>query len=193
MSFTVLDRTFVAVSLALASCVALAKDGPPRMLREPVFGLRIDAANPKLDLLPDEVRDKCSEIANNDQWTGRLWVYARAHDADATYYVVGGYFERHHPDRGESRYWLDTYGGVYRIEGAKCLGVGPAREVFDVRPFDETPQPVLKALADDLASRLARAFAGQDRLRTKMRSHRVDFGTLSPELREAFKAYSGQK
>ena len=189
MSSTVLDRWIIAVWLALVSCTTLAEELPPRMLQEPVFGLHIEVAGLKLDAMPDEVRNQCSEIADDERWTGRLWVYAIVHEADATYYVVGGYFRRRHPAPGESRYWLDTRGGVYRIAGTTCLGIGPAREVFDVRPLNETPQPILQQLAADLAARLTRAFGGPDRLRTTMQRQHIDLHRLPAELQQAFLPY----
>lgn len=193
MSSTALDRCIVAVSLALAVCAAQASGiVPPRILQEPIFGLRLEVAKVKLDLLPDDVRNQCMEIADNENLTGRQWVYATARDAGATYYVVGGYFERRHPEQGESRYRLDTYGGVYRIDGTGCLGVGAAREVFNTPSFDETPQPILQQLAVDFAVRLVRAFGEPDRLRMKLRNQHVDPDSLSPELREAFSPYFGQ-
>jgi hypothetical protein len=189
MSSTVLSRAVVIAFLAFASCAALASDVPPRYLREPVFGLRLEAANVKLDVLSAEERGKCFEIADDERWTGNVWVFAVARESDATYYVVGGYFRRRHPRPGESPYWLDSRGGVFQIKGGECIGVGAAREVFDVRPFKETPQPVLQQLALDLAERLARAFGGPDRLRTALKKKDIDPVGLPPELAEAFKTY----
>jgi hypothetical protein len=192
MLSTVLDRFIAAVTIAVASGTALAEGGPPRIMQEPIFGLQLDAAKAKLDPLPDDVRNQCFEIADNEYLTGRQWVYAMTRDAKATYYVVSGYFKRLNPDPGEPRYRLDTSGGVYRVEGAECLGVGAALDVFRVRPLDETPQLVLQQLAADFASRLARAVGGPDQLRVKLQKQRVDREGLGPELREVFEPYLGK-
>jgi hypothetical protein len=187
-----LSRALVAVTLALASCTALAKEAPPRFLQEPVFGLRLEAANAQLDLLPEDERRKCFQLADDEYLKGRQWVFAVAREADVTYYVAAGYFERRHPDKSEPRYRLDTFGGVYRIDGNACLGIGAAREVFDVRPLDETPQAVLQQLAFDLAERVARALGGPDRLRMALKKRNIDPAGLSPELAAAFNTYIGR-
>lgn len=192
MLSTALDRCIAALTIAVASGAALAEGGPPRVMQEPIFGLQLDAAKAKLDPLPDDVRNKCFEIADNEYLTGRQWVYATARDSGATYYVVSGYFKRLNPDPGEPRYRVDTYGGVYRIDGAGCLGVGAALEVFRVRPLDETPQLVLQQLAVDFATRLARAVGGKDQLRVKLKNQHVDRDGLGPELREVFEPYLGK-
>jgi hypothetical protein len=184
-----LKRFLATVSFAFASSVALAKDAPPRIVQEPVFGLRLASAGIRLDALPEDVRSKCSELADDDKWAGRLWVYARADDAGATYYVVGGYFERRNPAPGEARFELDERGGVISIDGAECTAYGPARKVFDVRAFNEIPQSILQRLAADLGVRLARAFGGPDRLRAELRNQRIDPDPLPAELRQAFKSY----
>lgn len=161
---------------------------PPRFLQEPVLGLRLEIAGLKLDPSPENVRAMCGQVADDETWTGRVWIVAEAKDAAATYYVLAGYFKRRHPGPGESLYDTDSQGGLYTIKGAKCGG-DPAREVFDVRDFNEIPQPLLQQLANDLATRLAKAFGGADRLRAELKGQRIDFGQLSPELQAAFKPY----
>lgn len=191
MPSTVLDRWVATVSLALAAGLSLAKDVPPHILQEPIFGLRVDAANPALEVLPAQERNKCVEIADNEYLTARIWVFAVARDADATYYLVGGYFKRSHPEAGEPRYRPDTLGGVYRIAGGRCTGIGAAREVFAVRALDETPQPILQQLANDLSARLGRAYGGPAQLRAELRKQRAVLRDMPPEIQEAFKPYLG--
>ncbi|WLI87677.1 hypothetical protein Q4S45_13095 [Massilia sp. R2A-15] len=189
MLSTAARRAIVSAFLSLASCSALADEVLPRVLQEPVFGLRFEIAKAKLDELPDEVLKLCAGLSNAQEQM-RLWKYAVAHDAARTYYVVGGYYIR--PDSkqiGSPRYVLDTLGAVFYIQGRECTLTGPARETFDARFFEETPQPVLQQLAADLAQRLARAFGGPDQLATQFRHQHIDSATLSPELRKAFQRY----
>lgn len=186
MPSTVVSRVLLGALLALAARAVLAKEVPPRVLQEPVFGLRVQSSNPALEMLSEEARSKCFELADNEDLTGRMWIFARVDEAGATYYVVGGYFERLHPDKGEARYRLDTVGGVYKIDSANCMGYGAAREVFDVPAFEEISLPIRQRLAADLASRLSLLFGGPDRLRTAMRARTIDAERLSPELRGAF-------
>lgn len=189
MLSTVTKHVVAVATLALACCIAQAKEGPPRVLHEPVLGLRLPAAKLLLNPLQDEIRNKCAALADNERWRGHLWVFATTKDAAGTYYVVGGYYERPNPEPGQPRYHLDTTGAVFQMIGDTCIGYGGAKEVFDVRHFEETPQAILQSLAADLATQLARALGGSDRLRTELRNQRIDAEQLSPELQGAFKSY----
>lgn len=184
MSSTAVRRAILAASLSLACCMALANDVPPRILQEPVFGLRFEIAKARLDEIGDDVLALCPDLSNEHEKM-RLWKYAVAHDAARTYYVVGGYYIR--PE--SPRYVLDTLGAVFYIEGTQCTLTGPARETFDARYFEETPEPILQQLASDLALRLERAFGGSDQLVKQFQHQHIESATLSPELRESFKRY----
>lgn len=188
MSFIAFNHFLAIVSLAVGTCAA-AMAALPRIAQEPVLGLRYEAAKVKFDPLPEEVSSKCKEYANTDTWGSRLLVYALAYEGARTYYIVGGYRERLHPAPSEPRYELDDRGSVLSIEGSECTVYGQAREVFEARFFEETPQPILQQLAAAHASTLAQAFGGPDRLRAELRNQHIDADRLSPELREAFKPY----
>lgn len=191
---SIVTKRLVAVaSLAFACCIAQAKDGPPRVLQEPVFGLRLPTAKLRLNVLADEIRNKCAPLADTEKWRGRLWVYATTKDAGGMYYVVGGYYERLNPEPGQPQYHLDTTGAVFQIVGETCIAYGGAKEVFDARYFEETPQAILQKLASDLAAQLARALGGSERLRTELRNQRIEFDQISPELQEAFRTYLESK
>ena len=77
---------------------------------------------------------------------------------------------------------------MYAVTGNKCAD-DPADESFEARDFDQTPLPILQQLARDLAERLVRAVGGPDKLRVEIKSQRIDFDKLSPELQDAFKPY----
>jgi hypothetical protein len=192
MPSTAIKNLLAALLLAMTGSYANASPSnhPPRFLQEPVLGLRLEVAGLKLDPLPEDVRAMCGQVADDETWTGRVWIVAEGKDATTTYYVLAGFFKRRHPEPGQSMYDTDSQGGFYTIRGSKCGG-DPAREVFDVRDFNETPQPVLQQVAHDLATRLVRAVGGADRLRAELRNQRIDFDQLSPELQEAFRPYFG--
>ncbi|TFW34420.1 hypothetical protein [Massilia horti] len=190
MPFTVTKHLIIAALLVACNSAVSANDKPPRFLQEPVLGLRLKSAGVKLELLPEDVRKICVQIADSENWTARKWIFARAADAASTYYVVSGYSKRRHPEPGEPLYEPDERGGMLFVTGNKCEG-DPAREVFKARDFNDTPQAILQQLAQDLAKRLSRAFGGPDRLRTEIKNQRIDFDQLSPELQEAFKPYFG--
>lgn len=184
-------RKFLAmIVLATASIIAGAADfeQPPKYLVEPVFGLRVALANAKLDPLPDQIRAACVQMADNETWTGRQWIFGAVERDETTYYLVSGYFERQHPVPGQSRFHLPDQGGIYVVKGKDCGG-DPARDIFDVRDFEAVPQAVLEQLAQDLKSRLVHAFGGDARLRAEFKKQRIARDRLTPELSAAFKAY----
>lgn len=179
-------RIVATLSFAAACNVVAAASQPPRTLQDPVFGLRIELSKASLDALPDDVLSRCSELAN-DQERMRLWVYGAATDAGRRYFVVGGYYVRHGAKpRGRSDYSLDTRGVVFYLQGDKCALIGPARETFDARFFEEIPQPVLQQLATDVAQRLTRAFGGGAQLRRQFERQKLLSTSLPVELLDAF-------
>lgn len=188
MPFIAFKHFLAIVSLTFGTGAA-AMAALPRIAQEPVLGLRYETAKVQFEPLPEEVSSQCKEYANTESWGSRLLVYALIHAGARTYYIVGGYRERLHPAPSESRYEVDDRGGVLSIEGAECTVYGQAREVFDARFFEETPQPILQQLAAAHARTLAQAFGGPDRLRAELRNQRIDADRLSPELLEAFKPY----
>lgn len=191
MSSTALNRSIIIASFALASCAALAADAPPRIMQEPVFGLRYEIAKVKFDPLPATALSNCPTLVDNENFRSVWFLYARARDASArTFYVAGGYSIRQNPEPPKyQKYEVGDYGVVFQTEGDRCTVIGDVREVFDARAFDETPQPILRQLAADLVSRFTDAFGGPDRLRTELRNQHVDPDRLPPELQEAFKPY----
>lgn len=190
MLSTATRKSFATILLATASMIAGAKDfeHAPNYLVEPVLGLRVVLANVKLDPLPNQVRAKCVQMADNDTWTGRQWIFGAVRQDQANYYLVSGYFERQHPEPGQARYHQPSQGGLYVFKGGNCGG-DPAREVFEVRDFTQVPKPVLEQLAQDLKSRLVRAFGSETRLRAEIKKQGIAPDRLTPELAEAFKAY----
>lgn len=183
-------KLFATIVLVTSCAIAGAADfeHAPEYLVEPVFGLRVALANAKLDPLPAQIRAVCVQMADNDTWTGRQWIFGAVKRDEATYYLVSGYFERQHPKPGEPRFHLPEQGGIYVVKGKNCGG-DSARDVFEVRDFEEVPQPVLEQLAQDLKSRLVRAFGGDARLRAEIKKQRIARDLLTPELSKAFEAY----
>lgn len=193
MPSTVISRIAAAALFAIATVAsATGSDKLPRFLTVPVLGLRLPLERINVEMFPDEIRVKCSQL-EDEYRTSRLWIFGRAKDAAKTYYVLTGYTKRlkPEPDQRLYEYWSD--GVVFTVQGDKCGGDG-AEETFEVHDPDadndgNVPIPMLKALAFDMAARTVKAFGGADRLRAEIKAQRIDFNRLSPELQEAFKPY----
>jgi hypothetical protein len=194
MPCTVISRLAAAALFAIsATAAASSSSQPPRFLSVPVLGLRLPLDGLKLDKFPEDIRATCGQIADDEQYTGHVWIFGRAKDAASTYFILTGYFKRRSPDPERRLYELWENGSVFTVRGGKCGG-DDADETFDVRDLNadndgNVPIPILKALALDLAARTVKAFGGADRLRAEIRNQRIDFDRLSPELQEAFKPY----
>lgn len=183
MSSIALSRLLVLLVLLAAN----AQSAAPTALHEPVFGLRYELASTHFDVLPDDEIRKCSTLADDERMQSRTWIYAAARNGSRQYYVIGGYSIRSAPNPPNfPKYELNRYGTVIEIDGNECIVFGPAREVFDARFFDEIPQPVLEALADNLSVTLTQAFGGRDRLQREFRLQKIPLMHLSPELGKAF-------
>lgn len=190
MQCTATKKFVVSMALAVASAALGAAEysHPPKFLIEPVLGLKVERSDARLDPLPEHVRRLCAQMADNDMWTARQWIFGSASSDGKTYYLVNGYFMRRHPTRGQHRYHQPDQGGMYIVSGSDCGG-DPARDVFDVRDFEEIPKAVLDQLADDLVTRLIRVYGSADRLRAQLRQQGIESKQLTPELQRAFKPY----
>jgi hypothetical protein len=188
---------FVAAALFALTTAATAavSDKPPRFLTVPVLGLRLPLEQISLESFPEDLRVKCPQL-EDEYFTSRVWIFGRARNAAATYYVLTGYFKRlkKEPDQKLYEYWDN--GAVYTVTSTKCGG-DDAGDTFDVRDPNadndgNVPIPMLKALAVDLAARTVKAFGGPEKLRAEIKAQRIDFNRLSPELQEAFRPYFDQ-
>lgn len=196
MPSTAISRIAAVTLFALSTtAVAANSDKPPRFLTVPVLGLRLPIERINLESFPEDIRIRCHQLYDEELFTSRVWIFARARDAARTYYVLTGYSKRlnKEPDQKLYEYWDN--GAVYTVTGDKCGG-DDAEETFEVHDPDadndgNVPIPMLKALAVDFAARTVKAFGGADRLRAEIKAQRIDVNRLSPELQEAFKPYFG--
>lgn len=190
MSFIAIKRTF-ALSCLLIAGAASAASPAPRVLRDPVFGLRYDTAKTRFDALPTHALVHCENLADNPQYESRWFVYGSAKDSSGRqYYVAGGYTIRRNVTQPHLRYEVEDLGVVFFTENASCTTIDSARQVFDDRLFnEELPQDILKRLSVDVVRRLERAFGGANQLRSELRNQRIDPDALPPELRAAIQPY----
>jgi hypothetical protein len=181
-------KRIITAALLVSTCSALAAERGPRVLTEPVLGLRYETARVKFDPLPAHALANCETMRDNEYGKGVWFINAQATDSSGrTYYVIGGYeFSTDTP----GRYETGGLGAVFFIDRGSCTYIDMARAVFEDRLFnEELPASVLKLLADDVAKRLVKAFGGPDKLRTELRNQHIDKDALPPELLVALKPY----
>lgn len=179
-------RLILAAFCAFGSA-ASANDKPPTYIIEPTFALRLDA-KVNLDPMPEDARAKCERVADDENATVKLWIFAKADDAGVTYYVTSGYVQKRHPAPGRPKYEAIQRGGIYIISGNKCID-DPADETFSAGASDDVSLTILRRLSSDLAARLVRAVGSAEILSNEIKNQRIDFDSLSPELQQAFKPY----
>lgn len=183
-----LIKSCLTVSIAFCSGAIAEPVREPKVLVEPILGLRYEPGKVRFEPLPRDEFAKCGELVGDDEkWASHFWIFALAQDAGRTHYVVGGYYSRRYPVKGEPTVELDEPGIAFSVEGNECEVFGQARELFRLR--DDTPAPLLRRLAEDAAARLSRGFGGAERLQAEVKSQKLDQDQLPQDLREAFKAY----
>jgi hypothetical protein len=196
MPSTVISRFAAAALVALsATAAASSSNQPPRFLTVPVLGLRLPIERLNVDKFPEDIRTRCDQIADDERYTGQVWIFGSAKDATSTYYLLTAIFKRRSPDpEGERRLYESSENGlVFTVKGGKCGG-DDAVETFEVHDpnaelHDNVPDAILRELARDLAARTVRAFGGPEQLRAEVKNQRIDFNSLPRELQEAFAPY----
>ena len=197
MSSIVIKQVAAAALFAISMTAgATGSNRPPSFLTVPVLGLRLPLDRLNLEPFPEDLRATCGQIEDNEVHTARVWVFGKAKDAGATYYVLTGYFKRRNPESDQRLYEFWDSGSVFSIRGGKCGG-DDASETFathdpNANNDGNVPDAVLRDLAYDFAERTVRAFGGADRLRTEIKNQRIDFNALPRELQEVFAPYFGK-
>jgi hypothetical protein len=183
-----LKKAAAGAVLFLVGCACFASDNSPRILKEPILGLRYDRSKTQFETLPRSEACKCE---SNENLTSVWFIYGKFKvNSGRTYYVTGGYDVWNQPEPGQEKYDADDYGAVIYIDGDKCVLLDEARQTFIDRIFnDEMSQRALQALALDVVKRLETAFGGPDKLSAELHKQHADLTVLPVELRNAFKPY----
>lgn len=185
-----LKRSIIAAILACTSVGALSAVPSPRIVIEPMLGLRYEAARVKFDPLPRQAAANCEYMVDDVGWQSVWFIYAQAQDSSGKFYHVVGGYDISRNSTGDPTFFTSASGLIVVTDRGSCITLDEAREIFDSRLLDENiTEPVLKLLATDYAKRLVRAFGGAATLRTELRNQYVDKDTLPPELLEALKPY----
>lgn len=190
MRYIVRNVKAVILCMLLAS-VASAADHTPRLMRDPLLGLRYDRTLVNFERLSPQQLAPCPTLADRDSIKSNWYVFATARAANAeTYYLVGGYSVRTDPQPPPlPRYENDDAGVIFSISGERCIVFeAPARAMFEPLLAGEIPEPILLALANDHAMRMVQAYQGSSQLRAAMRKQRISIPALPRPLREAYSA-----
>lgn len=178
-----------ALLVSIACATAAAK--PPRVLQDPLLGLRYDAHAIRFEAIPNELIAQCPFLAGSGTVKGVWFIYARAIDASGrAFYLLNGYEIRLRPlPPAFPRYETGTYGLLISTTHDQCAVIdADARQFFADRMVDDAlPQDVLQRLANDYAARMTRAFGSVDKLGTALGRQRVDFNALPAELQTALR------
>ena len=190
MYFTALSRLVLAATLAMATASSVAALPSPRILSEPVLGLRYEAARVKFEPLSKQIIANCENMDGNAEWQSVWFIYAQATTPSGrTYYATGGY-EIARNSSGKPGFTTGDAGLILFTDRGTCTTLEQVRDTFDARLFDdEITEPVLKLLAGDYAKRLERAFGSKARVRAEIRNQHIDEESLSIELKQALKPY----
>ena len=82
MPSTVISRLGLMALLAIsATAAASSSDKPPRSLTVPVLGLRLPLDRLNVDKFPEDVRVTCDQIADDELYSGQVWIFGMAKDA----------------------------------------------------------------------------------------------------------------
>ncbi|WP_154667920.1 hypothetical protein [Pseudoduganella violaceinigra] len=182
----------VLFGISVAALAATGGNKPPRFLTVPALGLRLPLDRINLELFPEDLRLRCSQL-EDEFVTSRVWIFGRTQGGSKTYYVLTGYFTRLNKEPEQNLYEFWNNGAVYTVTSSKCGG-DDATETFATHDPNadkdgNVPDPILRELARDLAARTVRAAGGPDRLRSEIKKQHIDFHKLAPELQEAFAQY----
>ncbi|XLZ68828.1 hypothetical protein ABT364_20080 [Massilia sp. SR12] len=184
-------KLMAALHCLLLASVASAAERSPRLLRDPLLGLRFDRTLAKFKRVSPRLLAPCPTLVDRESIKSNWYVFAMARTANAeTYYLVGGYSVRTPPFvPGIPRYEHDDAGVIFSISGESCVVFeAPARAMFEPHLAGEIPEPIVLALANDHALRMAHAFNGPSQLRAALRSQRISIQALPRPLREAYSA-----
>lgn len=186
--FSIVHKGFLAIAFVVLTSSSAYGEQPPRILTEPLLGLKYDHTKTKFEPLSDRLASGCQVLNDSEKSYGVWFVFARASDASGrTYYLLHGYEVDTDPLPGNPRYMTEGFGIILGVEGEKCEVLdADARQLFKDRLFDdEFPFDMMQNLATDFAARLSQAYGGKERLRAALTRQRIDLRKQPEEIRHA--------
>ncbi|MTW12971.1 hypothetical protein GM658_20395 [Pseudoduganella eburnea] len=184
--------SLVAAALVVAPLsVAYAEEDTPRVLQEPLIGLKYEQRWVQFEPVEPNLLSSCPTLADRESIRSRWFIYAKAEDKSrAAFYVVGGYSVRTRPSPPDlPKFELDSHGVIFSIKDGQCMVFEEeAIRMFEPELAGEIPDEVLQALARDNANRLVAAFGSKAKVEQLLRNQHVAISKLPFALREAYLA-----
>jgi len=166
----------------LAWGVAAAQTLPE--VRDPLFGVRIPAAQMKLERAEAAFLDDCG--VGRPSIEQMSWIFAEARTEQGRFVALGGLSRRVRHGRAEP--WIQNWKGeLVVVQGERCLLNDPPREAL-TNPDDATlnlSQEAVARLAEDAVARLTRQFGSRAALVAALRAQGVYPTSGPPALRVA--------
>lgn len=190
MPLNTIKLLICAILLGIASGLPWAQP-MPRILQDPLLGLRYEPATIHFAPLPTKMLNDCPLLTDGGHSKRAFFIFASAADASGRiFYLLNGYETlRRNGDGRSPQYVVDEYGPIIMIHDHACVIIDhEGGDRFQERIFtEEYSQDIQQRLLIDYANRLATAYGGKERLRMELLNQLVDVDTLPEELRRAFR------
>jgi len=190
MSSNMIKPLVCAVLLGIASGLSCAQP-MPRLLQDPVLGLRYEPASIQFAPVPQQLLNDCPVLTDGGHHRRAFFIFASASDTSGRlYYLLNGYEVRHRlGDARFPRYVVDEYGPLIMMRNRACVMIEHegADRLLGRTFTEEYSQDIQRRLLTDYANRLVAAYGSKDQLRVELSNQYVDVDTLPQALRAAFK------
>ncbi len=161
---------------------ALAQAAPE--VRDPFFGVRIAAAQMKLERAEAAFLDECG--VGRPSIEQMSWIFAEARTPQGRFVALGGLARRVRHGRAEP--WIQNWKGeLVVVVGARCTLIDPPREAL-TNPdsaFVPLSPDTVAGLAEDAVARLTLQFGSRAALVAALRAQGVYPTAGPPSLRAA--------
>jgi hypothetical protein len=170
------------VLLSLCAGAAVAQELPD--VRDPLFGVRIPAAQMQMERADEALLHDCG--VGRPSIEQMSWIFAEANTQQGRFLALGGLARRVRHGRAEP--WIQNWKGeLVVLVGERCMQLRAPRQVLTAPEHSELrlSAEVLEALADDAVARLTRQFGSRAALVAALRAQAVYPTAGPPALRAA--------
>lgn len=169
--------------LALLAWGAAGAQTPPDV-RDPFFGVRIAAAQMRLERAAAAFLDDCG--VGRPSIEQMSWIFAEADTPQGRFVALGGLSRRVRHGRAEP--WIQNWKGeLVVVRGTRCTLIDPPREALTNPGHATVPlsDEAVTGLAEDAVARLTRQFGSRAALVAALRAQGVYPTSGPPALRAA--------